>query len=64
MTTTMQHNERAFQHADKAIAHYTRLLLGAGLTRTDKDLFRRLLVRAVFARAEALQRMEREEIAA
>jgi hypothetical protein len=57
---TMSHAEQAYQHADKAIAHYQRLLAGRGLTRADQRTARLCLIRMVFARAAALDRMESE----
>lgn len=57
----MNHAQAAYEHADKAIHHYQRLLTGAGLTRADKRMFRLLLIRAVFARCEARQILERSD---
>lgn len=54
------HIEQAYIHADKAIGHYQRLLAGDGLTARDQRMFRLLLIRAVWARCEALRLMEAE----
>lgn len=61
----MSHIEQAYTHADKAILHYQRLLAGHGLTQKDKRMFRLLLIRAVFQRAEARALLsEVEQVAA
>lgn len=57
----MSHAERAYEHADRAVAHYCRLLAGRGLTRADKRMFRLLLIKSVFQRAAALRRIEQAE---
>ncbi len=54
----MTHIERAYEHADKAISHYQRLLAGAGLTQADKLMFRKLLLRACAARWQAREAIE------
>jgi hypothetical protein len=61
----MNHAILAYEHADKAISHYQRLLAGRGLTSADKRMFRLLLIGAVFQRAQARQTIERlEQVAA
>lgn len=55
----MQYTERPY---DKAIAHYQRLLADSGLTERDRQMFRRLLVRAVFQRAAARERIVNDEV--
>ena len=60
MLATDNHAALAYEHADRAILHYQRLLAGDGLTRADKRMFRLLLIRAVFARAAALGLVESE----
>lgn len=55
---------RAYEHADRAVAHYQRLLAGHGLTNADKRMFRLLLIGAVFQRAAARQQLDRHATAA
>jgi hypothetical protein len=64
MLATDNHAQLAYEHADKAIGHYQRLLAGDGLTARDKRMFRLLLIKAVFARAAALRLMETELVEA
>lgn len=64
MTTTDNHAALAYEHADRAILHYQRLLAGDGLTAREQRMFRLLLIRAVWARCEALQLMETELVEA
>lgn len=52
----------AYTSACAAIAHYQRLLAGAGLTRKDRRMFRLLLIRAVFQRAAARREVEVEVV--
>lgn len=56
----MKHAELAYEHADRAVAHYLRLLAGHGLTKADKRMFRLLLIGAVFQRAEARRHLEQQ----
>jgi len=57
--------EERFEKADKDIAHYLRLLAGAGLTEADKRRARLALIGAQARRAWALVDMEEaEQIAA
>lgn len=56
----MKHAELAYEHADRAVAHYTRLLAGS-LSPRERHTARLALIRAVFQRAEALRAIERAE---
>jgi len=58
---TMTHAEQAYQHADKAIQHYTRLIAGH-LSPAQRRGARIQLVKMVFARAAARKRIEREVV--
>lgn len=60
----MNHAALAYENADKAIGHYKRLLAGDGLTAREQRMFRLLLIRAVWARCEALRLMEIELVEA
>lgn len=53
----MTHLQDAYSHADKAIAHYQKLLAGS-LSPAQRQRARLELIRMVFARAAALRRME------
>jgi hypothetical protein len=58
--TTDTHAHAAYEHADRAVNHYVRLLEGDGLTRDDRRFFGEKLLRALWARAVARRRMERD----
>lgn len=60
----MNHAALAYENADKAIGHYQRLLAGDGLTAREQRMFRLLLIKAVWARCEALRLMETELVEA
>lgn len=53
MTTTTDHAQDAYAHAEKAVNHYLRLLDGDGLTRQDRRMFGEMLLRALWLRREA-----------
>lgn len=57
----MDHLRAAYEHADKAITHYQRLLAGHGLTASDKRTARLLLIKAVFQRSAALTAIQQSE---
>lgn len=52
--------EERYERADKDIAHYRKLLAGAGLTEADKRRARLRLIGAQARRAWALVEMEAE----
>lgn len=56
----MSHAAQAYTHADKAIAHYRKLLAGS-LSPAQRQRARLELIRMVFARAAALRQMEQTE---
>lgn len=53
--------QRAYEKADRAVAHYCRLLAGQGLTPNDKLFARIELIRAVFDRGRAERILEETE---
>lgn len=61
---TMNHIQQAYSHADRAVAHYVRLLAGS-LSPAQRYAARLALIRAVMQRAAARARLEQmEEVAA
>lgn len=58
-TTEPTQSETAYDAADRAVAHYLRLLAGS-LSARERRQARILLIRAVFARGKARAAMELE----
>jgi predicted metal-dependent hydrolase len=55
--------EQRYERADKDIAHYQKVLAGAGLTREDRRRFRCALIGAHARRWHAYEAIEQQEVA-
>lgn len=62
MRPTIDYLEATIERADKTIAHYQRLMAGAGLTAADKRKARLGIIRAVMERAWAREQIEAREL--
>lgn len=60
MTTTMNHPTEALEHAQKAIAHYERLIAGDGITCADLVVFGAQLAKALRQKAVAERQLQTE----